>query len=57
MIIRKKYPALERPFMQTTFQGYGSGRQGNISNITNEDTIHGVYKGVEFAGDFSEDFA
>lgn len=38
MIIRKKYPSLDRPFMQTRFQGYGSGRNQNSGTTTNEDT-------------------
>lgn len=32
MIVRKKYPALDRPYMRTQFQGYGNGRQPKISN-------------------------
>ena len=42
MIIRKKYPSLDRPFMHTRFQGYGSGRNQNLGTTINEDTTHEV---------------
>lgn len=34
MIKKPKYPALDRPFMQTRFQGYGSGANNNNQEIT-----------------------
>lgn len=38
MIVRKEYPALDRPYMRTQFQGYGNGLQPKISNVTNENS-------------------
>lgn len=42
MIIKNKYPSLDRPFMQTRFQGYGSGLLGNVGSVANENTEHSV---------------
>lgn len=38
MIVRKKYPSLDRPYMRTQFQGYGNGLQPKVSNVTNENS-------------------
>lgn len=39
MIIKAKYPALYRPYMQDAYQGYGGlGTSHNSSNIQNDNT-------------------
>lgn len=43
MIIKAKYPSLERPYMRTVKQGFGSLYGGNqVSNVTknlNDNTV------------------
>ena len=43
MIIKAKYPTLERPYMRTVKQGFGSLYGGNqISDVANQDRLENI---------------
>ena len=44
MIIKAKYPSLERPYMRTVKQGFGSIYGGNqISDVANQDRLENIF--------------